>query len=94
MGLMHAWYIRFAAEKAAGICRPVVGAAGRTTTLSAAWLRSAAVGEAGEPWHRLVDAAGLGDEPGLRSAIRQILAAGHTSGADALAGFTAGLIAR
>jgi hypothetical protein len=42
----------------------------------------------------MVDAAGRGDEPGLRPAIRQILAAGHTSGADALAGFTAGLIAR
>jgi hypothetical protein len=41
----------------------------------------------------MVDAAGRGDEPGLRLAIRQILSAGHTSGADALVGFTTGLIA-
>lgn len=67
----------------------------RTTTLSAAWLRAAARGEAGEPWHEL--AAALRDSgetapstpsvSAVSQAIERILATGHTSGADALAGF-------
>lgn len=54
-------------------------AAPRTTTLSAAFLRAAAAGEATWPWHRLV----AGD-PG---AVADILATGHTSGAETWAGF-------
>jgi len=51
----------------------------RTTTLSAAFLRAAAAGEAIRPWHDLVN--------GAAGAIDRILAVGHTSGADAWAGF-------
>jgi hypothetical protein len=60
-------------------------AAAQTTTLSAAWLRAAARGEAGEPWHELIEA--LKNGAGVTQAIERILATGHTSGADALAGF-------
>lgn len=51
----------------------------RTTTLSANFLRAAAEGEAVRQWHDLVN--------GCSGAIDQILAIGHTSGADAWAGF-------
>jgi hypothetical protein len=54
-------------------------AVSRTTTLSAAFLRAAAAGEAVEPWHHLVN--------GRAYAIQNILSIGHTSGADALTGF-------
>lgn len=52
----------------------------RTTTLSAAFLRAAAAGEATIHWHHLVN--------GRAHAIQNILSIGHTSGADALTGFT------
>lgn len=54
-------------------------AAPRTTTLSANFLRAAAEGEANWPWHDLVN--------GRPQAVDHILAIGHTSGADAWAGF-------
>jgi hypothetical protein len=62
-------------------------AAARTTTLSAAWLTAAARGEAGRPWHNLITA--LRDNKNVPQTIDHILATGHTSGADALAGFIA-----
>ena len=70
-------------------------AVGRTTTLSAAWLAAAARGEAGQAWHELVAALGDGEETActervevaVSQAIDRILETGHTSGADALAGF-------
>lgn len=57
----------------------VATAAPRTTTLSANYLRAAGDGEATWPWHGLVD--------GQPQAVDQILSIGHTSGADAWAGF-------
>lgn len=56
-----------------------------TTLLSAAWLRAAAEGQCSAPWHRLLTA--LSEEGELKPAVRQVLAHGATSGADALAGF-------
>ena len=52
-----------------------------TTTLSANLLRAAADGEAMWQWHDLVD--------GRPGAMAALLAVGHTSGADAWAGFVA-----
>jgi hypothetical protein len=52
----------------------------RTTTLSANFLCVAAAGEATWHWHDLVS--------GRSHAVERILAIGHTSGADAWAGFT------
>ena len=59
----------------------------KTTMLSRAFLRSAAAGQFGAPWHGLLLA--LEDDGGERLGIatREVLAYGHSSGADALAGF-------
>ena len=62
----------------------------RTTTLSRAWLEAAGKGEAGQPWHELVAALSVtstGSVTTVSQAIDRILSTGHTSGADALAGF-------
>jgi hypothetical protein len=61
--------------------------AGRTTTLSAAWLEAASLGEAGEKWHALVGAVCTAQPLEIKNSIRGILQIGETSGADALAGF-------
>ncbi len=59
----------------------------RTTVLSSALLRAAGRGEFSEIWHNLFKA--LANDPcQVEHAARQILAYGHTSGADALTGFT------
>jgi hypothetical protein len=93
MGWMHACYCRFPEHRARTLAEAVVGAAApRTTSLSAAWLLAAADGEAGALWHRLVRGAANGVAGVQRDALRRILATGHTSGADALAGFVAGLV--
>jgi len=62
-------------------------AAPLTTSLSAAWLRSAGKGEAGILWHQFFDALISRDEIATEDSIEKILAVGATSGADALAGF-------
>jgi len=62
-------------------------AAARTTRLSANWLRHAANGEFGQPWHDLARALRSADAPAVESAAQRILAVGATSGADALWGF-------
>jgi Protein of unknown function (DUF2877) len=58
-----------------------------TTTLSAAFLRAAARGECSARWHDLLrELAGESDSE-LAQAVQGVVALGHTSGADALAGF-------
>jgi hypothetical protein len=79
----------------AHLCSALAEAAvGRTTTLSAAFLRAAARGECSAPWHALLAALseGLSDEgeATITAAVREILARGATSGADSLAGFLSG----
>jgi len=79
------------AERQAG---PIVEAvAPRTTLLSAAYLRAAARGECSAYWHGLFAALLKADAAELRQALATLLAVGHTSGADALAGFLAGPLA-
>jgi hypothetical protein len=69
-------------------CQAVLAAAEpRTTLLSAALLGAAARGECSAAWHRLL--AGLAAGKPLLPAVDAVLAQGHTSGADALAGFLA-----
>lgn len=58
-----------------------------TTMLSAAFLRSAAEGECSAAWHDLLTALDGGMEHQLARAVTEVLSFGHTSGADALAGF-------
>ena len=64
-------------------------AAPRTTALSAAYLRSAAHGECLAHWHALFAALQANDSDSTRAALQSLAAIGHTSGADALAGFLA-----
>jgi hypothetical protein len=63
-----------------------------TTSLSAAWLRSAGKGEAGILWHQFFEALISSDPAEIQTATDNILAIGETSGADALAGFIGTLI--
>lgn len=67
----------------------VAAAAPRTTTLSGAYLRAAAVGECTAHWHTLFAAQQHGDHRAAREAVQALVSIGHTSGADALAGFSA-----
>ena len=77
---------RDAAAMAEGIAE---AAAPLTTTLSAAYLRSAARGECSAYWHDLFAALVRREPAGVQPALSALLAVGHTSGADALAGFLA-----
>ncbi|HJS17255.1 MAG TPA: DUF2877 domain-containing protein, partial [Anaerolineales bacterium] len=69
------------AEEIANIAAPL------TTSLSAAWLRSAGRGEAGILWHQFFDALITAEHTQIQEATDNILAVGETSGADALMGF-------
>lgn len=90
VGVMHALWAVLAPSEAARLCGVMAAAAvPRTTSLSGAWLDAAARGEAAERWHVLFDEIARKNETGLRMAVRSILQTGHTSGADALAGFMA-----
>jgi hypothetical protein len=62
-------------------------AAPRTNRLSAAFLRAAASGECSAAWHFFFDKLYDGTQRELFKAVQSILAYGHTSGADMLAGF-------
>jgi hypothetical protein len=69
-------------------CRAMLEAAtSRTTTLSAAFLRTAAAGECPASWHRLLVVLESGETQHLAAAVEGVLSYGHTSGADMLAGF-------
>ncbi|MEW6084851.1 MAG: DUF2877 domain-containing protein [Chloroflexota bacterium] len=88
MGALHAAWIIHPQEVASGLAQGVAeSAAPLTTSLSAAWIRSAGRGEAGELWHQFFDSLILGDEFEIQKTMNKILAVGETSGADALAGF-------
>jgi hypothetical protein len=59
----------------------------RTTVLSAAWIKAAARAEAGKRWHNLFDALSAKNEAMFEESLVNLVAVGHTSGSDALAGF-------
>jgi hypothetical protein len=63
--------------------------AGKTTPLSTAMILSASRGECSATWHDLFEALLDGDEGLIRSAAERLMTRGHTSGADALAGYVA-----
>lgn len=58
-----------------------------TNVISSEWLRSAARGDAGEDWHLLTQA--IARNKGVDKTMIRLLHRGHTSGADAMAGFLA-----
>jgi len=89
VGAMLAAWAGLYGEGAEALCPPIAEAAAPlTTTLSAAYLHAAARGECMAHWHSLLEAV-LRDQQDLRMEIGDLLAVGHTSGADALAGFLA-----
>jgi hypothetical protein len=65
----------------------VEAAAPATTLLSAAYLRSAVRGECTAHWHELFNSLLRSDAEVARGAIGSLMSVGHTSGADAFAGF-------
>lgn len=86
MGAMYAAWIIHPQEVAKEITEEIANVAvPLTTSLSGAWLRSAAKGEAGELWHEFFDA--LIEEKSMYLPMSKILSVGETSGSDALAGF-------
>lgn len=92
MGIIFALWATRPIGQAGLLIQEIVSAAvPRTTSLSAAWLKSAARGEAVLPWHELVSGLAAPDLAASERAIRRILSIGHSSGAEALAGFSAGL---
>ena len=90
MGALYAVWIIHPRAVASVLAQNIANnAAPLTTSLSAAWLRSAGRGEAGVLWHQFFEVSvGRVDNPTyLREAMDKILSVGETSGADALAGF-------
>jgi len=88
LGSLHAAWVIHQQEAARGLAEEIANiAAPLTTSLSAAWIRSAAKGEAGILWHEFFNALISGNAAAVQGALYKILAVGETSGADALAGF-------
>lgn len=86
MGAMYATWIIHPQEVAKKITEEIANVAvPLTTSLSGAWLRSAAKGEAGELWHEFFDA--LIKDENMYLPMSKILSVGETSGSDALSGF-------
>jgi hypothetical protein len=94
LGAMVAIWSVYPPGEAAALAESMAAqAAPLTTSLSAAWLQAAARGEVAAPWHDLLDGMTAHSRERMLSAAERILNMGHTSGADALAGLIAGLIA-
>jgi hypothetical protein len=70
------------------LCQTLTEAAApRTTLLSAALLKVAAAGECNAAWHQLLHTLARGENDQVTGVVENVLSHGHTSGADALAGF-------
>jgi Protein of unknown function (DUF2877) len=88
LGAIYATWIIHTQEQARAIAEAIARTAiPLTTSLSAAWLRAGARGEAGTVWHDFFKALELSDDSKVKIAVERLLSIGHTSGADALAGF-------
>jgi Protein of unknown function (DUF2877) len=88
LGAVLAAWIIHPAEIASVLAKEVTNtAAPLSTSLSAAWLRSAGQGEAGILWHHFFNALIAVDPLQLQNSLYKILVVGETSGVDALAGF-------
>lgn len=94
MGAIYAAWIVHPTGTARALTGEIAAAAAPlTTSLSAAWLRSAGKGEAGVLWHELFDALISEDISAIQGKISRLRSVGHTSGADALAGFFGTMVA-
>lgn len=90
MGALYAAWIIHPPDVAGNLAREIAETvAPLTTSLSAAWLRSAGRGEAGVLWHELFGALQSENSVQVQIVFDKILAVGETSGMDALTGFMA-----
>jgi hypothetical protein len=88
MGALYAAWIIHPFDIATDMAKEIARAAAPlTTSLSAAWLKAAGMGEAGILWHEFFEALTGADTVRIQTTMDKILAVGETSGADALAGF-------
>jgi len=88
MGAVYAAWIVHPFEIAEALAREIANtAAPLTTSLSAAWLKSAGSGDAGVLWHQFFNALVSPNPARVQNAMDRILAVGETSGGDAMAGF-------
>lgn len=88
MGAIYATWVIHPGDIACVLAKEIANtAAPLTTSLSAAWLRSAGRGDAGALWHTFFYALVSGEPFRMQETAEQILSVGETSGADALAGF-------
>lgn len=88
MGAIYAAWIIHPHKTASAIAQEIADTASPlTTSLSAAWLRAAGRGEAGIVWHEFLNALLSNGPSRIQETLKNILAVGETSGADALAGF-------
>jgi len=88
MGAVFAAWIIHPLDIASALVHEITNAAAPlTTSLSAAWIKSAGRGDAGELWHDLFNAFLSTDKMAVEEFKENILGVGHTSGADALKGF-------
>jgi hypothetical protein len=89
LGAIYATWIIHPPEIASILAEGITNAAiPLTTSLSAAWLRSAGKGEAGILWHTFFESLLAGNTSDIQVQITRLLSVGASSGADALAGFT------
>ena len=85
-GAMHALWSKLEGDRAELLADAIAEAAiHRTNAISAAWLSAASRGEAGDDWHWLAHA--LAEDDNIEQACIGLIHRGHTSGADAMAGF-------
>jgi hypothetical protein len=85
-GVIHALWAKYDDKRALPMGEAIVSmATPRTNIISGEWLRSAARGEAGEDWHLLMQAIAMNRR--VDKTMIRLLRRGHTSGADAMAGF-------
>ena len=85
-GAIHAIWAKLSTELALPMGEAIASeATPRTNAISAEWLRSAARGEAGIDWHHLAQAVATNRQ--VPHTMIRLLHRGHTSGADAMAGF-------
>lgn len=89
-GAIHAIWAKLNIELAHPMGEAITSeAAPRTNAVSGEWLRAAARGDAGVDWHLLAHA--IATKRGVEKTMIRLLNRGHTSGADAMAGFLATL---
>lgn len=89
--LLAAWVVHSPAHILQSIADAVLGCA--TTLLSLAWLKAAARGECSAAWHILLNKLSGDETIAVENAAFAVVQMGHTSGADALAGFVSVLMA-